>query len=192
MRIVGKMHDKSSSSAFDADVQYYNAISTHEGAAIEGSAQSVLEHDAPRRPFTTAISSLVAHFVESLAAYGEAIYPSCVSHGGLTDSDEPTQDSELRRPSAIGRQSDVPWLTTSYPRIAEDPSRSAEPRTASRGRSATIASPFIKFWSRMRRARMTRLTITRLEALDDYMLKDIGLHRSQIEGVARHHDRYNW
>jgi uncharacterized protein YjiS (DUF1127 family) len=187
MRIVGEVHDLSSPSTFDAGVQYYNAISIQEGAANEnGSAQSVPEHDAPRRPFTTPISSLVAHFIESLAAYGS------VSHGGPTDSHEPTQDSELRRPSAIGRQSDTPWLTASYSRIAEDPLRWAEPRTASPGWSATIASPFISFWSRMRRARMIRLTITRLEALDDHILKDIGLHRSQIESVARHYDRHNW
>jgi uncharacterized protein YjiS (DUF1127 family) len=190
MRIVDEVHDKSSSSTFDADVQYYNAISTHEGAANENeSVQLVPEHDAPRRPFTTAISWLVAHFIESLTAYGEAIY---LDHGDLTDSHEPTRDPELPRPSAIGRRSDAPWLTASYSRIAEDPSRSAELRTASPGWSATIASPFIRIWSRMRRARMKRLTITRLEALDDHMLKDIGLHRSQIEGMARHHDGYNW
>jgi uncharacterized protein YjiS (DUF1127 family) len=193
MRIVGEVHGKSSPSTFNAGVQYYNAISIHEGVANEnGSAQSVPGHDAPRRPFTTAISSLVAHFIESLAGYGEAIYPSCVCHGAPTDSHEPTQDSELHRPSAIGRQSDTPWLTASFSRIAEDPSRSAELRTASPGWSATIASPFIRIWSRMRRARMKRLTITRLEALDDHVLKDIGLHRSQIEGVARHHDGCNW
>jgi uncharacterized protein YjiS (DUF1127 family) len=190
MRIVDDVHEKSLSSAFDAEVQYYNAISTHEGAANENEpAQSVPEHDAPRRPFTTAISWLVAHFTESLTAYGEAIY---LDHGDLTDSQEPTRDPELRRPSAIGRRSDAPWLTASYSRIAEDPSRSAELRTASPGWSATIVSPFIRIWSRMRRAQMKRLTITRLEALDDHMLKDIGLHRSQIEGVARHHDGYNW
>ena len=189
MRIVGEVHDEASPSTFDAGVQYYNAISIHEGTANEnGSAQSMPEH-APRRPFTTAISWLVAHFIESLTAYGEAIY---LDHGDLTDSHEPTRDPELPRPSAIGRRSDAPWLTASYSRIAEDPSRSAELRTASPGWSATIASPFIRIWSRMRRAQMKRLTITRLEALDDHMLKDIGLHRSQIEGVARHHDGYNW
>ena len=193
MRIMDEMNDKSSSSAFDADLHYYSAMPAHQGAANEnGSAQSVPEHHAPRRPFITAISSLMAHLIDSLAAYGEAIYPSCVGHSGLTDSHEPTQHSELRRPSAIGRRSDAPWLTASYSRIAEDPSRSAELRTASPGWSATIVSPFIRIWSRMRRAQMKRLTITRLEALDDHMLKDIGLHRSQIEGVARHHDGYNW
>ena len=193
MWIVGEVHDKSSPSTFNAGVQYYNAVSIHEEVANEnGSAQSVPGHDAPRRPFTTVISSVLAHFIESLAVYGEAIYPSWVCHGGPTDSHEPTRDSELRRPSAIGRQSDTPWLTASYSRIAEDPSRSAELRAASPGWSATIASPFVRIWSRVRRARMIRLTITRLEALDDHMLKDIGLHRSQIEGVARHHDGYNW
>jgi len=193
MWIVGEVHDKSSPSTFNAGVQYYNAVSIHEEVANEnGSAQSVPGHDAPRRPFTTAISSLVAHFIESLAVYGEAIYPSWVCHGGPTDSHEPTRDSELRRPSAIGRQSNAPWLISGYLRIAEDPLRPAEPRTASPGWSATTASPFIRSWSRMRRARMIRLTITELESLDDHILKDIGLHRSQIGSVARHYDCHNW
>jgi uncharacterized protein YjiS (DUF1127 family) len=193
MRIMDEMNDKSSSSAFDADLHYYSAMPAHQGAANEnGSAQSVPEHHAPRRPFITAISSLMAHLIDSLAAYGEAIYPSCVGHSGLTDSHEPTQHSELRRPSAIGRQSNAPWLISGYLRIAEDPLRPAEPRTASPGWSATTASPFIRSWSRMRRARMIRLTITELESLDDHILKDIGLHRSQIGSVARHYDCHNW
>jgi uncharacterized protein YjiS (DUF1127 family) len=104
-----------------------------------------------------------------------------VGHGDLTDSRERTRDSELRRPP-----------TASYSRIAEDPSRSAKPRTASPRWSTSIASPVIKLWSRMRRALRIRRTITRLEALDDHMLKDIGIHRSQIEGAARHHNGHYW
>ena len=104
-----------------------------------------------------------------------------IGHGRLTDNRDRTRDLDLRRPP-----------TASYSRIAEDPSRSTKPRTASPRWSATIASLVTKFWSRMRRARRIRLTITQLEALDDHMLKDIGIHRSQIEGVARHQNGHNW
>jgi uncharacterized protein YjiS (DUF1127 family) len=44
----------------------------------------------------------------------------------------------------------------------------------------------------LRRTRRIRSTITRLEALDDHILKDIGINRCQIEGIARHRDRWRW
>jgi uncharacterized protein YjiS (DUF1127 family) len=97
----------------------------------------------------------------------------------------PNLDSELRRPAEIGHLSDAPWLNASYSRMAEKPWQSAAPRTTSVGWRATIATPAIRLWSRLRRARRTRLTITRLEALDEHILKDIGIHRCQIESVAR-------
>jgi uncharacterized protein YjiS (DUF1127 family) len=193
MRIVDRVHGETSSWAFDANAEYPGAGSTHAGPASENRpAQSLSEPNAPRRPFAAAISWLVAHLIQGFAAYGEAIHPSFVDHGGLTDGNEPKRDSELRGPAEIGHRSDAPWLNASYSRMGEKPWQSAKPRAASPGWSATIASPAIRFWSRMRRARRIRLTITRLEALDDHMLKDIGIHRSKIESVARHGDRWNW
>jgi uncharacterized protein YjiS (DUF1127 family) len=44
----------------------------------------------------------------------------------------------------------------------------------------------------MRRKREVRLAMTRLEALDDRTLKDIGLHRSQVESAVTHRDRYQF
>ena len=193
MRIVDGVHGETSSWASGTHAAYPGAGPTHEGPASEnGSALSLSEPDSPRRPVAAAISWLVAHLIEGSAAYGEASCPSSARHCGLTDDYEPKWDSEHRTPSESGHRSDPPWLNASYSRIAETPWQSAEPRTVSPGWSATIASSVIRFWSRMRRARRIRLTITRLEALDDHMLKDIGIHRSQIEGVARHRDRYNW
>jgi uncharacterized protein YjiS (DUF1127 family) len=104
----------------------------------------------------------------------------------------PNRDSELRGSAEIGHLSDAPWLNTSYSRMVEKLCQSAEPRAASPGWSATIAYPVFRFWSRLSRARRTRLTVTRLEALDDHMLKDIGIHRCQIESIARHRDRDEW
>jgi uncharacterized protein YjiS (DUF1127 family) len=40
--------------------------------------------------------------------------------------------------------------------------------------------------------RQVWFTITTLPVLDNHMLKDIGIHRSQIESVATRADRYNW
>jgi uncharacterized protein YjiS (DUF1127 family) len=45
---------------------------------------------------------------------------------------------------------------------------------------ARIASTIARFWSRGRRERHTRLMSAELQALDDRMLKDIGIHRCQI------------
>ena len=54
----------------------------------------------------------------------------------------------------------------------------------------TPTSSIARFWARMRRERNVRRTMVRLSALDDWTLKDIGLHRSQVESVARHGDLY--
>jgi uncharacterized protein YjiS (DUF1127 family) len=43
-----------------------------------------------------------------------------------------------------------------------------------------------RLWSTLCREWQTRRAIVRLEALDDYMLKDIGIHRSQIQSVVKH------
>jgi uncharacterized protein YjiS (DUF1127 family) len=193
MRIVDGVHGETSSWVFDTDAEYSVARTTREGPASENeSAQSVHESDARRRPFGAAISWLVAHLIEGFAAYGEAIYPSFVDHGGFADGHKPNQDSELRTPAEIGHRSTAPWLNASHSRVAENPWQSAKSRTISPSWSATIASRVLEFWSRARRAGEIRLTITRLEALDDHTLKDIGIHRSQIESVARHRDPYDW
>ena len=49
---------------------------------------------------------------------------------------------------------------------------------------ARIASTIARFWSRRHRVRHVRLMSTELQALDDRMLKDIGLQRCQIASAV--------
>ena len=57
---------------------------------------------------------------------------------------------------------------------------------------ARIASTISGFWSRGRRERSVRLTSAELRALDDRMLKDIGLRPIQIESALLHGERVGW
>jgi uncharacterized protein YjiS (DUF1127 family) len=55
-----------------------------------------------------------------------------------------------------------------------------------------IASTTARAWARRRRVRHVRLMSTELQALDDRMLKDIGLQRCQIESAALNRGRAGW
>ena len=57
---------------------------------------------------------------------------------------------------------------------------------------ARIASASATLWSRRRRIRQVRLTSAGLQALDDRMLRDIGLQRCQIESVVLNGGRVEW
>ena len=57
---------------------------------------------------------------------------------------------------------------------------------------ARIASTIARFWFRSRRERHVRLTSAALQALDDRMLKDIGLRRFQIESAVLNGGRDEW
>ena len=57
---------------------------------------------------------------------------------------------------------------------------------------ARIASTILRFWFRMRQYRHTRLMIAELRALDDRMLKDIGLQRYEIESAVLYGQRTDW
>jgi uncharacterized protein YjiS (DUF1127 family) len=57
---------------------------------------------------------------------------------------------------------------------------------------ARIASGIASCWSGVRRERQVRLTSAELRALDDRMLKDIGLQRFQINSAVPHGERFGW
>jgi uncharacterized protein YjiS (DUF1127 family) len=57
---------------------------------------------------------------------------------------------------------------------------------------ARIASTVARCWSRSRRERHVRLVSAELQALDDRMLKDIGLQRYRIERVVLNGGRGEW
>jgi uncharacterized protein YjiS (DUF1127 family) len=71
-------------------------------------------------------------------------------------------------------------MTTFMPRAL------AERVPAPSARSAPARLLIARLWSALCREWQTQRTIARLEALDDHMLKDIGIHRSQIQSVAKH------
>lgn len=53
-------------------------------------------------------------------------------------------------------------------------------------RRAWVATAAARLWSALRRAQQRRQTRRSLQALDDLMLKDIGISRSDIEWLSRH------
>jgi len=55
-----------------------------------------------------------------------------------------------------------------------------------------IASTIARFWSRRRWERHARRMIAELQALDDAMLKDIGIHRCQIESAVLNGEWAEW
>jgi uncharacterized protein YjiS (DUF1127 family) len=57
---------------------------------------------------------------------------------------------------------------------------------------AWIASTIARFWSCTCRERHARLMIAKLHALDDAMLKDMGIHRCQIESAVRDGEWAEW
>jgi uncharacterized protein YjiS (DUF1127 family) len=57
---------------------------------------------------------------------------------------------------------------------------------------ARIASAIARFWSRRRHERHARLMIAKLQVLDDAMLKDIGIHRCQIESAVLNGEWAEW
>jgi uncharacterized protein YjiS (DUF1127 family) len=57
---------------------------------------------------------------------------------------------------------------------------------------ARIARNIASFWSRSRRKRHTWVMSAELKALDDRMLKDIGLQRLEIESTVPHSERLGW
>jgi uncharacterized protein YjiS (DUF1127 family) len=138
------------------------------------------------------VSWLLTGVVESFAAYAEGMYP------GLSEPSEYVDRQDLMRSSHPRRQMTAQHEGGAVPGHAVQPFSfgscpSPEDAPGPRFRwSASIMSAIAKLPSRMRHARQTRLAIARLEALDDRTLKDIGIHRCQIERTARFPDPYEW
>jgi uncharacterized protein YjiS (DUF1127 family) len=57
---------------------------------------------------------------------------------------------------------------------------------------ARIASTIARFWARWRRERLALLPSADLQALDDAMLKDIGVHRCMIDSAVLAGGRAEW
>jgi uncharacterized protein YjiS (DUF1127 family) len=158
-------------------------------------APSRAKANTAQRSASEAMSGLVAFLAESFAVRGEAVYPSLLDYAGWIDASEVT---DAKRPGSRvlprwqdQHENEVPRPNESYLRTSEDFEESANTPPASAGWSGTITSCLTRFWSRICREWEVSSTVRGLQALDDQTLRDIGLHRSEIESVARHRDRYN-
>jgi hypothetical protein len=150
-----------------------------------GSPQSPSVPGASRRRIAKATAWLGTCLIEGLAAYGEAMSPGFFEAGALIDPQEHERNSQPGSQPQDEPWSDAPWLNATRPQSPEQSGRSVRVRTGSMGWSAVA-----RFWSRMRRERGIRRTITQLTALDDRTREDVAAHQSQAESVVRYADRY--
>jgi uncharacterized protein YjiS (DUF1127 family) len=100
----------------------------------------------------------------------------------------PTHDAH--RNGVYPLYADQPWMVE-YVEPSANTQAAAAQAAASRW-SARIASPVLWLWSRMRREWELQRGIMELRALDDRMLKDIGVSRCQIENPVRRGDHCGW
>jgi uncharacterized protein YjiS (DUF1127 family) len=136
-----------------------------------------------------AICWLMACLVESFAAYGTTMHQSFAGPGERIDRQQPKPYSPPGGHNKNVNGIELLQLQGGRPATNEEATRSADMQIASPVRTTSLIADVC---SQMRRRRKQKLTVTELEALDDYVLKDIGLHRCQIERVARHWDLYRW
>jgi hypothetical protein len=127
--------------------------------------------------------------IESFAAYGEAMSPGFFYTAELIDRQEHERNSQPRWQPQANPWGEVSSVNATHPRSLAKSKRSARARTGSVGWSAGITSPVARFWSKMRREREIRLTIRKLQALDNLARTDIDTCQSQIESAMRHRNR---
>jgi uncharacterized protein YjiS (DUF1127 family) len=161
-------------------------------ASSNRSPQTLDEPGSSPRPTRIVTSRLLEFFIEAFAAYGRATYPTFADLGELIDHQVPDRDSQLHSQFQDEYGHEAPWLNANHTSTSGDVDRSTKWQTASPSWSTRITSPIVRFWFWMRYERQVWLKITALQALDDRTLKDIGIHRSQIESAVRHTDRYDW
>jgi uncharacterized protein YjiS (DUF1127 family) len=125
--------------------------------------------------------------VEAFAAYAHAMYPSFAEADDEVAWRDQRLEELLRHPSVAIGESTVPWLYALDPWTPEEP---FEPyrKPEKLGWFTRLRAAVTRFREWLRREFLARRTAAGLSVLDDHSLKDIGLHRSQIESIARHGD----
>jgi uncharacterized protein YjiS (DUF1127 family) len=133
------------------------------------------------------MSWLVTVMIESLAASAQAMYPVCPTPG---ETDEEDAGPALRNTRLVEPGNDPTWFPGTQTSLFDDWLAMEKISTRSFGWSARVRARVVRLWSTVCRARQRRRAIAELEALDDRILKDIGIHRSQIESVVRRGNFY--
>lgn len=157
---------------FENDVLHLKPSVSRADSADEktGLARSSRSHGV-----TATLSRLLAQVFGGLASCREAMNSALFSP--VADYGETSPASTL--PPLRARRNS----TSLDPRAHRTPNR---PRSALlRGSSGAIVSSIVAWRRRLRRERDIGSAIAALESLDDWMLKDIGIHRYQIEHVVR-------
>ena len=140
------------------------------------------------RSISAAISWLVTHLIAGFAAYGEAMYPCLVRPEEGADLQRGTLDTRSTHEQRRDRV--VPGPLSSRPWPNEDEARS--PALTASGSRDQGAFRLARLLWRRRTGRVENVPAASLERLDDRMLRDIGLHRDEIEGFAWHMNPWEW
>jgi uncharacterized protein YjiS (DUF1127 family) len=148
------------------------------GAGPDGSRAA-----SSRTPFRRTMSWLATATIEGFAAAGQAMYPVCP----ITDQ---VRGEDAEPALQAFRQAELGSDPTSLHSIQSwsfgDLLAMEEVSPASFGWNARVRSRVVRLWSAICRARRMRRAVAELEALDDCLLKDIGIHRFEIESNARY------
>jgi uncharacterized protein YjiS (DUF1127 family) len=153
------------------------------GAGADESPRLSLSPGSSRRGTRGVMSWLATVLIESLAASAQAMYPVCPAPNQTREEDaEPAL--QAFRQAELG--SDPAWSHPVQSWSFDDLLAMEKVSPASFGWSGRVRSRIVRLWSAFCRAQQMRRAIAELEALDDRMLKDIGIHRCEIESIVRY------
>jgi uncharacterized protein YjiS (DUF1127 family) len=161
-------------------------VSRDTTCARDGSARLSPRHDGSRDPFLRATAGLSGADTEWFAA-SAGMYAGVdpFTLGFLEDYENQSQPV----PHAGAGRETAQLHRARSPSIDEGP-LSAEVSTTSSRKSALVTSWVRCLWSVLCRRWLMSQARRELCELDDHMLKDIGIHRCQIESVVRHGKLY--
>jgi uncharacterized protein YjiS (DUF1127 family) len=148
-----------------------------------------------RRSVAAATSRMVAHVVEGFAASAAALYPDLFNPrrdhvNGRDVMEDPQIFHGVGRLSALQGGMPRSALAQSLEKQVVvngliDIENARQLKMGGTG-SGGLRAGLMSVWSRIRVAHERRKASAELAALDDRMLKDIGISRHEIDGVVRH------
>jgi uncharacterized protein YjiS (DUF1127 family) len=155
------------------------------------------------RSVVTATSLVTAHAIAGVAWSAVVMYPNLLSPpSNQFDDDESADDLSFVEPandrlmsrdavmqSRIVHSEEGPLITNGLVTF-ENPGRPETARSGFHGFQTWLISMPARLWTRMAHVHRDRRAVAELQALDDRMLKDIGISRGQILSVVRNGSRW--